>query len=305
VVFVALSAPANCYYNFEREIIPSYDTSKIGQMNVHLLRHAEAALQSFVSSKAGFHLLSRTLQRSIETRLETENLFILDSSYNPPTLAHAALAKAALEKSKVNGSRRLLVLFSTANADKAPKPASFADRLVMISLFVQELDDQLQGSVKIDIGLASAARYMDKSAAIKESGVYQGNPIHVHLMGYDTVIRFLAPKYYSDFNPPLSALEPYFSAGNGIQVLLRPEPGSDLEEQKAYVEGVSNGALDSEGFQKSWANQIEALETHDADGISSTAVRTAVKNGDWKEVSRNVGVDIREWIRDSKLYQEE
>lgn len=166
----------------------------------------------------------------------------------------------------------------------------------------------------IDIGLTTAPYYTDKSIAIAEAEppVYSSRPTHVHLLGYDTLTRFLAPKYYGKFNPPLSALAPYFGAGHRLLVLLRPNSSSDNavvgeneEEQREYVSKLSKGSLEKEGFRTEWAQQIGILEGDDvaeAMGISSTAIRKAAKRNEWKEVEEMCTPGVAEWIKEMRLY---
>ena len=51
----------------------------------------------------------------------TLHISVLDSSFNPPTNAHAALARAPLDALGEQPDATLLLL-SVTNADKAPKP---------------------------------------------------------------------------------------------------------------------------------------------------------------------------------------
>jgi nicotinamide-nucleotide adenylyltransferase len=184
----------------------------------------------------------------------------------------------------------------------------------MISLFAKDLMLRLSNSrsisnytpISIDIGLTTEAYYTDKSIAISESKEYKGNPHHVHLMGYDTVIRFLAPKYYAKFDPPLSALNPYFDTGHSVQVLLRPTGGNDDDvlTQRLYLEDLRNGSLAKEGFKKEWTNQIELLEDDGAAGVSSTSARDAAAREDWESLSMMVPHEIMLWIQSNRLYQD-
>jgi nicotinamide-nucleotide adenylyltransferase len=175
----------------------------------------------------------------------------------------------------------------------------------------------MRTQVPIDIGLTSAPYYVDKSAAItnEEPLTYPSKPKQVHLIGYDTLKRFLAPKYYSKFNPPLSALSPFFDAGYGVSVLLRPSSSSDNavtddteEEQRAYISALSNGSLEKEGFKSEWSKQIGILEDNniaDVVGISSTVIRKAAKDGDWGIVERMCTPGVATWVREMRLYGDE
>lgn len=86
-----------------------------------------------------------------------KTLFILDSSFNPPSIAHAALAQSAFlddcnsssssqpsqqqQKKQYEFPHRLLLLFAVTNADKIAAPASFEHRLAMMTVFARDLQD--------------------------------------------------------------------------------------------------------------------------------------------------------------------
>lgn len=233
------------------------------------------------------------------------------------------------------------MLFSTRNADKAAVEAEFVERIAMMVLFAEDLQSQLQSSpssriemdletsnsgeeregkgkeeekgVSIDIGLTTAPYYTDKSRAITEAEPppYPSSPTHIHLLGFDTLTRFLAPKYYPTSSPPLSALAPFFESGYKLLVLLRPDSAvsTDTEEhQRTYISGLKQGSLEKEGFKKEWAGQIGVLEGGDvvkAAGISSTVVREAAKRGDWDEVEGMCTSGVTAWIRDQGLYRKD
>lgn len=193
----------------------------------------------------------------------------------------------------------------------------------MMILFAEDLQEHLYLSnsmrtqVPIDIGLTTAPYYADKSAAIanEEPLTYPSKPKHVHLIGYDTLTRFLSPKYYSKFNPPLSALSPFFDAGYGLSVLLRPNSSSDNavtddteEEQRAYISALSTGSLEKEGFKSEWSKQIGILEGNDVAsvvGISSTAIRKAAKYEDWGIVEKMCTPGVAAWVQEMGLYKDE
>jgi nicotinamide-nucleotide adenylyltransferase len=299
-----------------------------------LLPILEKALNSFVSSSAAFRVIrtvnppsaSNQAAQSCEPQLghRPKTLFILDSSYNPPSRAHLALASSTLSTTNEPLPHRLLLLFSTHNADKAPSPASFAQRLAMMVVFAEDLQSHVRktgnseesGAVSVDIGLTTAPYYTDKSISISstEPSTYPSSPTHVHLLGYDTLTRFLAPRYYAKFTPPLSALEPFFGPGHKLLVLLRPESSSDNavtgdteEEQRVYIDSLADGSLEDEGLNRQWAKQIGILEGEDvaaAAGVSSTVIRRAAKKRDWDEVKRLCTPGVAEWVQHQELYQE-
>jgi nicotinamide-nucleotide adenylyltransferase len=211
----------------------------------------------------------------------------------------------------------LLFLFSTHNADKAPSPASFTQRIAMMIMCAEDLqvDPKHEAKVPIDIGLTTAPYYTDKSLAIvnQTPKTYTSDPTHVHLLGYDTLTRFLAPKYYKDCNPPLSALSPFFDAGHKLLVLLRPDSSSDNAvtgdseaEQRKYISDLAKGSLASEGMKTEWASQISILDgerVSEAAGVSSTVIRKAAKQEDWRVVEDLCTPGVAAWIKDLRLYE--
>lgn len=192
-----------------------------------------------------------------------------------------------------------------------------------MSIFAEDLAQALQAGreagehdvdVSIDVGLTKEPYYTDKSIAIADEApsFYASNPIHVHLVGYDTLIRFLNPKYYSKYDPPLSALAPFFDRGHKLRVTQRPYNPEDssskefgtLEDQVEYLKGVKEGKYEQDGFQKTWNEQIDMVEGSGL-GISSTRVRSAAKEGDWVEVGKLCTAGVTEWMKSEGLYKED
>ncbi|KAF2183332.1 Nucleotidylyl transferase [Zopfia rhizophila CBS 207.26] len=300
-----------------------------------ILPELESALRLFTSSPSKFRVV-RTVN---PTNTQPRTLYILDSSFNPPSIAHLALATSAISNPAPSDSQphRLLLLFSTHNADKAPSPASFVQRLALMTIFAEDLSRSLQPStqslggslgtslpaveqispanISIDIGLTKEPYYTDKSIAIvsTEPLSYPSNPVHVHLVGYDTLIRFCAAKYYPNHNPPLSALAPFFSAGHKLRVTQRPFDPSDrsssqfgtVEEQAVYLQNLRDGGFEKEGFEKAWGNQIDMVAGDDGVGVSSTRIRNAAKAGDWDVVKQLCTEGVATWVREMALYDED
>ncbi|KAK5680044.1 hypothetical protein LTS10_007992 [Elasticomyces elasticus] len=268
-----------------------------------LVPQLASALDSFRSSGSKFRVLKTVTASNLSPQDPNpasdgdspKTLFILDSSFNPPSIAHQTLAASALHKSCSDGHpkpHRLLLLFATMNAEKAPSAAAFEQRLTLMTVFAADLlqtlkDSKDHSTVSIDIGVTSLPYYTDKSAAINTEGTewYPSKPAHVHLVGYDTITRFFAPKYYPKFDPPLSALDPYFEAGHGLRVTLRPDNEfGTIEEQRAFVKRLETGEMEAVGGKKGWVKQVELVEPNARSGVSSTKIRKAAKRGDWEEV---------------------
>ena len=164
------------------------------------------ALKDFAFSPATFRVLRSVPTASKPQSSATKTLYVLDSSFNPPSKAHMQIAKSALKYDKGAKPHRLILLLATQNADKAPKPASFENRLAMMTLFAQELERE--SAVPVDVAVTKLPYFHDKATSVDDSGVYQGEPEQVHLTGFDTVIRIFDTKYYPpDHN--FRVLEPF------------------------------------------------------------------------------------------------
>ncbi|KAF4991073.1 hypothetical protein FDECE_14173, partial [Fusarium decemcellulare] len=191
----------------------------------HLVTSFSRALTSFQSSSDALRILC-TLPHPASARSNVpaprrpvrpvRDLIILDSSFNPPTLAHASMARSAL---RARGGGRLMLLLSVNNADKAPKPASFPIRLGMMEAMGRELLDDMKGEtqdLEVDIAVTTMPFFHDKAKAIAESGFYgERQPTQTFLAGFDTIVRIFNPKYYGTetkdgLTPMQRALGPFF-----------------------------------------------------------------------------------------------
>jgi nicotinamide-nucleotide adenylyltransferase len=287
-----------------------------------ILPDLESALHSFASSPAKFRVV-----RSVNaTTTQPKTLYILDSSFNPPSIAHLTLATSALRQHAPSEKApfRLLLLFSTHNADKAPSPASFVQRIALMTMFAEDLSRSLKATrslhddvadISIDIGLTKEPYYSDKSAAMAETTppFYSSSPIHIHLVGYDTLIRFCNPKYYPKYDPPLAALKPFFDAGHKLRVTQRPTDPSDessnefgtTEAQAKYLQDLKDGEQEKAGFEPAWGKNIDMVPAEEGVGVSSTRVRNAANEGKWDTVSDLCTEGVAAWIKDQALYGED
>ncbi|KAI5257150.1 Nucleotidylyl transferase [Aureobasidium subglaciale] len=281
-----------------------------------ILPQLETALKSFQSSDSKFRIV-RSINPSASSPASPKTLFILDSSFNPPSKAHLALAKSALHSSSTKHHQSpfgLLLLFSTHNADKAPSAASFPERLALMTLFAEDLLRDIQGVADhddyvlpaVDIGLTTAPYYTDKSSAISSDGAehYPGSPKHVHLLGFDTITRFFAAKYYPEFDPPLSALDPYFDKAHQLRVTLRPsDEYGTVESQEGFFDRLARGDMKTDGAKQEWASQIEVVRAEEGVGVSSTRVRKAAKQRDWNEVQQLCTQGVGKAVAENTIYE--
>ena len=269
-------------------------------------------LQAFVSSSAQFEIL-HTLPKPrsfAPSKNERSILYILDSSFNPPTKAHYRIASSALASHQFKTAKRLLLLLAIQNADKAPKPETFEQRLAMMAVFAQDiLDLASQGISKddpltVDIGVTKLPYFTDKSTAIANS-IETGETLmeQVHLIGFDTVKRILDPKYYPpDHN--LKSLAGLFQKHRFRCTYRTDESYGSKLEQDEYINDLASGRRDKEGADRKWAQKIELVgdRKEGEDAISSTKAREALAQKDSKRLHDLCTDRIADWILCNGLY---
>ena len=315
-------------------------------------------LEAFKSSGAKFQVIC-TLpgQRAAsvvpapsppQTRPRT--LVVLDSSFNPPTIAHLRMATSALRDSRENkddnGKRseensrlRLLLLLAINNADKAPKPAAFEQRLAMMWAFAKDIQQALskdqrdveteqepvpgeperEEGLSIDLGLSTDPYFTNKSAAIAASPFYltaggasKKEPEQIILAGYDTLIRIFNPKYYGEPNgtseaPIRGALDPFFARAKLRITMRTDDEWGGKEEQLAYLEGLLTGdRLEEIGGNRNWVERIEMVEgrVDGEDIVSSTLARDAAREQNWESLGKMVSPHVQKWVEIARLYGE-
>ncbi|KAN0108157.1 Nucleotidylyl transferase [Hyaloscypha variabilis] len=275
------------------------------------LQTYRSAIRTFASSPSNFQIL-KSLPSSSQ-RPAPKTLYILDSSFNPPTLAHLRIAKTALlsDPNPAPTTKRLLLLLATQNADKAPKPAAFEQRLVMMEIFaasvLSETAQQLEG-LGIDIGVTKLPYFADKAKSIEDSGLYPDSTQQVHLLGYDTLTRLLATKYY----PPTHTLQPLHPFLEKHRLLVTYRADDDWgtrDEQDEYLKDIEDGKRDGDAAKREWVSEgrirmVEGRKEGEAI-ISSTRVREAAKKGDSEALEKLVTKGVGDWVLEESLYSDD
>lgn len=264
-----------------------------------------SVLKDFAASSASFKLLRTASQAKSQQVTTARTLYVLDSSFNPPTRAHYRIARSALLQDHGSSPKRLLLLLATQNADKATMPTSLGDRLMMMTLFAEELLNDIhqdEPPLTVDVGLIKQPYFHDKAAAIDESDVYQEQPQQVHLIGFDTLIRIFNTKYY----PPdhhLGVLGPFLTRHRLRATYRTHDEWGNRQEQDQYVKDIADGKRVGEGVQSKWARQLTLVEgRHEGeDNVSSTLARRAANDGP-AELDKYVMPTVRDWIILEKLY---
>ncbi|KAF9303139.1 hypothetical protein BGZ74_004271 [Mortierella antarctica] len=269
---------------------------------------------------------------------------VLDSSFNPPTLAHYHLLKAA---SKV-GCDAVLLLLATNNVDKGQTGAGAVERLEMMeAMALNSIQSEKEDSAlrHMAVGLTIHARFMDKAQPILDT--YPPNTVQLSwIMGHDTMTRLFDPKYYKDVHTDMA---PFFeqcdvicssrpgygsreemmrfvqASGHGDKVTLVDiedesdlgggggggdgSPGSRVEGQ---VEGLTLAEADKEvdvdkvdhGSIRRGGEKSSKVYDLPVKEMSSTVVRNAVKSQDWGLAEHCVLPSVRQVIERNGLYKE-
>lgn len=270
-------------------------------------------LKQFTSSTKEFEVLATVPKNHAPP---PKVLYVLDSSFNPPTRAHLRIASSALLEQLESGSH-LLLLLATQNADKPSKPAPFEDRLAMMELFAHDVRSHLAARHSslpasstehiptIDIAVTKKPYFIDKAAAIEASEHYPSPLEQVHLIGYDTLIRIFNTKYY----PPEHTLQPLGAlfSQHRLRVTLRPgDEWGDREEQEEFLASLARGDRKTEGGQKEWAQKIQLIEGRKTDDppVSSTRAREAAQSAP-EDLEWLVPDHVRQFVLSEKPYSTE
>lgn len=164
------------------------------------------------------------------------SLSVLDSSFNPPTLAHLSLALIPPLRSLDAGTAvaegvtsGYILLLSVRNVDKQLKPgdATFVQRLQMMILLAEEMQSRASAdpSRTFSHGLPVAVAAIDEPTFVGKSTKVlkylaqdpsrapdSASPTLTFILGYDTIIRFFNPKYYGTQENMRSTLSTFFEA---------------------------------------------------------------------------------------------
>lgn len=247
-----------------------------------------------------YHSSPNWLPRTASTPLR---ISVIDSSFNPPTLAHLALASTGTAKFDAH-----ILLLSVKNADKVAGPGETSPemRLEMMRELALELEKRKGGNVAVMccreptfVGKSTLLR--TELARITGSDTEDGSgPIKLSFaLGWDTLIRLFNPKYYAPPAPPMStALASFF---DGSSVVCARRGDIDAAEEQDF--------LDRDGV-KEWRSGIEmATLSKEMGEVSSSLVRATVKEcmGDEALIStrlKGLVVDgVSRYIVREKLYR--
>ncbi|KIM84177.1 hypothetical protein PILCRDRAFT_6459 [Piloderma croceum F 1598] len=203
------------------------------------------------------------LPRSPLSYGKTLRISVLDSSFNPPTLAHLALAKAPLPPSisnedVISGRRDAydagLLLLSVRNADKTLEQgdATYLQRLETMYLLAKDIEhphpeveenmDDSGVDSNVAIAIIDEPTFIGKSTALltflrsrlssfSSAGPAPNRPTPrlTFLLGLDTLERLFSPRYYPSQSEEsmLRSLRYFFGQEEGSTIVCaRRDPAS-------------------------------------------------------------------------------
>ena len=220
------------------------------------------------------------------------SLVVLDSSFNPPTVAHAHLLRACAERF---AAERALLLLAKQNADKPVTGAGLVQRLQMMELLARDLP----GAPPTLCGVTAHPIFVDKAAAL---GALCAPDAPVHLIvGYDTWVRVIDPKYY-DEGGLHAALGRLFAAVHVVVASRDPAGASamaplSVAEQQQAVES----ALPAE-LTRGRLHFVEVPSPLDA--VSSSAIRSAIARGDVGAAREMLPACLHAYVESEALFRE-
>lgn len=230
---------------------------------------------------------------------------VLDSSFNPPTIAHLALANSLPPGGRDDYNARLLLL-SVYNADKTLKPgdATHVQRVEMMRLLSHHITHTPDN---VAVAIVGEPTFVEKSSQllsflkqrILDVGAVECPPIQLSfILGFDTLERIVAPRYYN------GSVEQMHVA---LRKFLSPPPdGDDSYVVCARRNDPSNHSSDPSKLQYIRefisSGRIVMIDIGATESIaSSTIVRNTIGPNDssWKSY---VNDSIAHYIQQNGLY---
>lgn len=224
-----------------------------------------------------------------ETITEGTSLCFVDSSFNPPNLAHSNLVQLCLEKFP----RSVVVLqLATGNADKPTVSIEqLQSRANMMEILART---EFNGHGKVILGLTTAVKFAEKAKLANNA--FPGSKI-VFAMGFDTLWRIGDQRYY---NEPVENVLRQFFAASGVLLLTR---NGDSASQ--LPEGMVDAPQQPQVLQESplFSPYLGKIHVFDAvpktDQVSSSRARSSLS-----QLKRCVPAAVVEYIRRNRLYRD-
>ena len=273
--------------------------------------------------------LPQTIQQHPNRSLR---ISILDSSFNPPTLAHLALANSPRpslrdddeqnsETQDTCGYDAKLLLLSVKNVDKSLKAgdATYQQRLEMMLLLSKDViasPSPEHEAANVAIAITDKPTFVGKSSALLDFLQRRlTTPLPLELtfiVGLDTLERLFSPRYYTSETDMMASLRQFLSAaprGDNSRIVCAKRVLSPAEATQTIEspEDISSLALAKE-FRES--DRIVFIDIGNiVNRYSSSAIRSAIGRfglgqtidqvGGWKSM---VTKEIADYIVEQRLY---
>ena len=223
----------------------------------------------------------------VATGVSAFRVAVLDSSFNPPTLAHRALS---LLPAAASPTEARLLLLSVRNADKTPRPG---DALPSQRV---EMMVRLACDINAAVALVDAPAFIHKAELLR-TALPAGAQL-AFIQGIDTLERFLAPRYYGDGSPEVmnAALRRFFAPdGSDARIICA---------RRAMEHGPPRRETMTLEAEREWirADCVSMVDIDDElQKISSSEVRAKVRARDdsWCRMVPNY---IARYIEERNLY---
>lgn len=227
---------------------------------------------------------------------------VLDSSFNPPTRAHKALITSANPFSTTSDYDAKLLLLSVRNADKQLKPgdANHVQRLEMMTILAKDLEPNTA------VAIIDEPTFIAKSKSLRSflhdhisnltSNTNHGITSQLtFLVGFDTLERILAPRYYASEEEMYRALRTFFSqdGDNSRMVCARRPSLADPNSESSTIAAAK---------EFSDSGRLAFIDIGDTEIISSSNIRRQIATNDiakWEEATIPT---LAQYIVDRHLY---
>ena len=255
---------------------------------------------------------SQTIQQNSNRSLR---ISILDSSFNPPTLAHLALANSPRPSYRDDtcGYDAKLLLLSVKNADKSLKAgdATYQQRLEMMLLLSKDVIASQREAANVAIAIIDKPTFVQKSSALLnflQRRLTTPLPLELtFLVGLDTLERLFSPRYYTSESDMMASLRQFLSAapeGDNSRIVCAKRVSSPAEAAQTS-EDIPSLAKE---FRES--DRIVIIDIGDiVNRYSSSAIRSSIgrfglgqtvdQDGGWKSM---VTREIADYIVEQQLY---
>ena len=257
-------------------------------------------------------------------------LSVLDSSFNPPTLAHAALARlgppnetrnSGYMSSLSNSYDAHLLLLSVTNAEKVLKPgdAGLEQRLKMMEILTKDIQSSEIGHSAGNIAVAAIDEptFVGKARKLREfllakitnitklptgdgergEGTIPVPSLQLHfIVGFDTAVRMFSTRFYPSHVSMLSSLRTFFDPmGDNCVVVCARRSLKDgaSQEDRDTEEREFEDNTEVRGYI-----EIGRVVLVDIPGDLQAISSTKVRKGGWNLVPPS----IRDYIEREELY---